>query len=112
MRKSAFTIICIICLPFVSCKKNKNNHIAVCDGSSPTYNSYVQSIITSNCSGCHGVGSNNGDFSTYAKLSTVTSNGKFEKEVLTNQSMPQSSPLPDADLDKLKCWIEAGFPEN
>lgn len=96
----------------MACKKNSNKHVAVCDGSSPTYTSTVSAIISSNCSGCHGPGSNDGDFSTYAKLSTVTSNGKFENEVLTNQSMPQSSPLPDADLDKLKCWIENGFPEN
>lgn len=100
-----------LAVTILACSK-KNRHVATCDGSSPTYNSYVKGIIASNCSGCHGPGSSDGDYSTYAGLSTITTNGKFEKEVLDDQSMPKSSALPDADLDKLKCWVENGFPEN
>jgi hypothetical protein len=96
----------------IACKKGDNKHIAECDGSAPTYVSDVQAIITANCNGCHGSGSSHGDFSTYAGLSTVTTNGKFQQKVLDDQSMPTSGPLNSSDLDKLKCWVENGFPEN
>jgi hypothetical protein len=94
-----------------SCKK-KNKFTPTCDGSAPTYTSYVSGIISSKCLSCHGSGSADGDYSTYAKLSAITTNGKFEKEVLTNQTMPKGSTLSEADMNKLKCWVENGFPEN
>lgn len=100
----------IVTLVF-SCNKTEP-FVPVCDGSSPTYDADVASIIQQNCIQCHGSGSSNGDFSTYVGLSTVTSNGKFENEVLTNQTMPQSGSLTEAQLNKLKCWVENGFPEN
>lgn len=95
----------------ISCNKTEP-FVPVCDGSSPTYDSDVQSIIQQNCIQCHGNGSSNGDFTTYAGLTTVTSNGKFEQEVLTDQTMPQNGSLTEAQLNKLKCWVENGFPEN
>ena len=99
-------------LIFSSCKKNSSNVVPVCDGSTPTYDTNVEIFISGRCLSCHGTGSSNGDMSSYAKLSAYTSNGKFEKEVLTNQSMPTSGPLPESELNMLKCWMGNGFPEN
>lgn len=107
-----YLLIFSLAIAFIACNKNKNKHVAMCDGSSPTYDSDVQLIVNSNCGGCHGAGSPDGDYSTYAGLSSITSNGKFESEVLDKQSMPTSAPLSDADLDLLKCWVDNGFPEN
>lgn len=89
-----------------SCKKNNPKVTPVCDGSSPTYNSFVKSIMTSNCVGCHS------DMSTYAGLSNYLSNGKFKKEVLTNQTMPENGTLDASTLNRLQCWVDNGFPEN
>lgn len=110
-RKMGLIVFVALGIAIVSCKK-KNNFTPTCDGSAPTYNSYVSGIISSKCLSCHGAGSSDGDYSTYAKLSTITTNGKFEEEVLTKQSMPQSGSISEADLNKLKCWVENGFPEN
>jgi hypothetical protein len=100
-----------IALLTFSCNKT-TTFVPVCDGSSPTYDADVASIIQQKCLQCHGVGSSNGDFSTYSGLSVVTANGTFESEVLTNQTMPQTGSLSEAQLNQIKCWVENGFPEN
>lgn len=105
MRLMTTTII-LSGLAFVSCKKDENNITPTCDGSSPTYTSFVQSVMSSNCTSCHS------DMSTYSGLSTYLNDGSFTKEVLTNQTMPQSGPLDAATLNTLQCWVENGFPEN
>lgn len=111
MKKLLIPLAVCVTLIGVSCKKN-NKVTATCDGSQPTYNGYVAGVISGNCAGCHGPGSSNGDYSTYSKLSSITNNGTFEKVVLTNQTMPQSGSLSQDQLNKLKCWVENGFPEN
>lgn len=113
MTKLVLFSTCVVIIALSSCKKNSSNNVTpVCDGSSPTYDVDVETIISGRCIGCHGSGSSNGDMSTYAKLSNYTTNGDFEKEVLTKQSMPTSGPLPESELNMLKCWVENGFPEN
>lgn len=87
----------------------------VCDGSTPSYDADVASIINSNCTngGCHNSGSSNGDFTTYAGMATVLNNGKFETQVLINMTMPQgSATLSEAQLNQIRCWVDTGFPEN
>lgn len=101
--KILFSILLVSVLIIVSCKK-KNN--VTCDGSTPTYNSYVQGIVNANCVSCHS------NYSTYSGLSSITTNGKFEKEVLINQSMPKGGSLSADELSKLQCWVQNGFPEN
>ncbi|MDP4797829.1 MAG: hypothetical protein NWR50_03110 [Crocinitomicaceae bacterium] len=90
---------------FTFCKKSKNNITPVCDGSNPTYTNFVADLIASKCASCH-------DYSTYAKLSAITSNGQFTNTVLTDQTMPKNNSISEADLNKLQCWVENGFPEN
>lgn len=98
---------------FASCKKD-NNKTPVCDGSNPTYNADIRSIINSNCtsSGCHDAGSGDGDFTSYNGLEAVLNNGRFESEVLKNQTMPEGTSLSESQLNKLQCWADNGFPEN
>ncbi len=104
MKKSViFLILGVVVL--ASC--NKNNKVTpICDGSTPTYNSFVKNIMTSSCVGCHS------DMSTYSGLSNYLSNGKFEKQVLTKQQMPENGTLDATTLNKLQCWVNNGFPEN
>jgi hypothetical protein len=89
---------------FPACKK----YSPQCDGSSPTYNADVKSIINAKCtsSGCHP------SISSYNGLRTYLNNGSFSKEVLENQSMPKGSSLSNGELDLLQCWHDNGYPES
>lgn len=88
-----------------ACKKEEKFE-PVCDGSSPTYDSDISAIISQNCVGCHS------SYASYSGLSSTFSNGDFEREVLNDQTMPQSGSLSEAQLNEIKCWAENGFPEN
>lgn len=101
-RISIFIVLALILV--VSCKKNKSKVTPVCDGSAPTYTSFVSSFVQNNCASCH-------DYSTYAKLSTIINNGQFKTEVLDRQTMPQGTSASESDLNKLQCWVENGYPE-
>ena len=105
MNKTNSILFLVILSGVLSCNKSKNKITPVCDGSSPTYNSFVANFISTNCASCH-------DYSTYAKLSAITQSGAFTQFVLTDQSMPKNSSISDADLNKLQCWVDNGFPEN
>ncbi|MDX2362357.1 MAG: cytochrome c [Crocinitomicaceae bacterium] len=111
MRVSYLLIAFLLLWVNFSCEKDELLTVE-CDGSSPTYDADISLIIQQNCVQCHGSGSSNGSFTTFAGISTVTSNGKFEQEVLNNQTMPQNGTLSQDQLNKIKCWVENGFPEN
>lgn len=87
----------------IACRKTEK---VSCDGSAPTYNSFVKNLVDSKCVSCHS------SYSTYQGLSSITSDGKFEKEVLINQTMPDGATLTQDDLSKLQCWVDNGFPQN
>ena len=106
------SIVFVVAL-FSSCKKGKEEVID-CTGVSPSYTSDVKPIINANClsSGCHSAGSSNGDYTTYDGLKKVALSGSLERRVVTNKSMPVSSPLSLEDRKKIKCWISSGSPNN
>lgn len=86
-----------------------------CDNSNLTYNSGVSSIINASCnaSNCHNTGSPHGGFTSYSGLQPTFSNGSFNNRVLVSQDMPQgSATLSQDQLNKIKCWVDNGFPEN
>ena len=90
----------------VSCKKSD----PVCDGSQPTYQSVVKSIIDNNCLSCHGSGSSR-NFTTYQGLKLFLDNGRFRKLVLQDQTMPKGpAKLSQDELNKIQCWVDTGYP--
>ena len=111
MKFKYFAALSTVAILTFSCNKSEP-FVPVCDGSSPTYDADISLIIQQNCVQCHGSGSSNGNYSNFAGLATVISNGKFEQEVLTNQTMPQNGSLTEAQLNKIKCWVENNYPEN
>jgi hypothetical protein len=86
-----------------------------CD--SVKFGATIKPIIDANCAtpGCHVAGgSGPGDFTSFADLSLKVQNGSFKSRVIdgTPGFMPAIGRLPDADIEKIKCWLNAGAPNN
>lgn len=99
-----------ICLSLIACKKEKDSGklTPACDGSNPTYNGAIKSILDSRCgsASCHP------NYTSYEGLSGILQSGDFKREVLTNQTMPEGSSLTQEQINKIQCWVDNGFPEN
>lgn len=93
-----------------ACKKDEKSDklTPTCDGSSPTYQNTIKSIIDTKCatSNCHA------SYSSYSGLRPALQNGSFRREVLVDQTMPQGSSLTQDQLNKIQCWVNNDFPEN
>ncbi|MCB9195214.1 MAG: hypothetical protein H6598_03230 [Flavobacteriales bacterium] len=89
-------------LATTSCNKNQ----VTCDGSTRTYDADIKTIVDASCVSCHS------NYSTYSGVKASVDNGSFEREVISKQTMPEGGKLSDADLTKIKCWLEQGAPEN
>lgn len=93
----------------------KNNICAECDNSDITFSGRIQPLISLNCASspaCHGSGSGQGDFTTYAGVKAKVDNGTFENRVLIQKTMPPAGALSDCDLTALRGWLDAGAPNN
>lgn len=101
-KKGVIMLVVIGVSSLSSCGKNN----VTCDGSTTTYTADIKSIIDASCVSCHA------NYSTYSGIKASVSNGSFESEVISKQTMPQGSKLSDTDLTKIKCWLEQGAPEN
>ncbi len=86
-----------------------------------TYDNYVKTLSASKCStsGCHDgtdLVAVPGDFRTYAGLKKSIDNGTFKTNIFDKNRMPfgqpEGSALPEAEIEKLECWRDAGYPEN
>lgn len=108
--KIKFSILFLFGLLIGSCRKEKESGklTPTCDGSHPTYQSEIKSIIDSRCatSNCHP------NFNTYEGLQPELEGGDFRREVLENQSMPQGSSLTQDQINTIQCWVNDGYPEN
>ncbi len=108
---------CCFCFVVLTrCKKDDEKKVSgiTCDGSNLTYNTGISTIINTNCnsSNCHNSGSPHGDFTSYGGLQGVIINGSFNNSVLIDQVMPQGSTLSQDQLNKIKCWVDNGYPQN
>lgn len=110
--KKSFTLLTILFIFLGSCKKDLLD--PECDGSKPTYDGEVKSIIDANCtnSSCHGSGSKHDDYTTYDGLSEVIANGEFEEHVLNKQNMPRGGDLSQNEINLIQCWVDNNYPEN
>ena len=108
--KRKFICTAIVLVVFASCKKDEDDEklTPTCDGSVPTYQNTIKSIIDTKCatSNCHA------SYSSYNGLQPALQNGSFRREVLVDQTMPQGSSLSQDQLNKIQCWANNGFPEN
>lgn len=117
----------ILLLTVNSCKKDDNdikpnpnpnppnNELPDCPTDTLTYDGQIRNIVQSNCaiSGCHGDGTSPGLFTTYEGMKPYLTSGLIKLRAIDEKAMPPApAKLSDDDYLKLRCWIEAGFPEN
>jgi len=121
MKVTLFAVSAFFLIGFLACTKDIGPNpdllpkpLAACD--SVTYTDSIQPIISANCAtpGCHDIGSLNGDFTTYVGVKAKVDNGSFQARVIdgTPSPMPPTGLLPAQEINKLKCWLAAGAPNN
>ena len=115
------TLTCLLIL--AACTKdigpNPDLVKSFCDTIS--FSKHVKPIIQTNCVSCHKAGGFAGsyaDFDTdmYPVLKTKADNGTLRGravDLTISPTMPYGSPpLPEEQRNILRCWIEAGAPNN
>ena len=103
---------------WMSCSK-EDTPVADCSGTTPTYTADIAPILNASCalSGCHtsAFPSDGVDLSSYQKAKSASLNGKVlasMKHSSGAKAMPLGgAKLPDADIQKVACWIAGGAPE-
>lgn len=83
-----------------------------CD--SISYAKHIVPLINTQCAtvGCHSSGSGNGDFTAYVGVKAKVDNNTFNNRVVVLGDMPPGGALQSADLEKIKCWLGKGAPNN
>lgn len=90
--------------------------VGPCDTNNVTYSKTITTILTNNCTGCHGV-SGGVTLTNYSGVKTVVDNGKLWNAINhlsgVTKAMPNSSTkLSSCNLRQIKIWIDAGAPQN
>ena len=69
----------------------------------------VKPIIDANCIGCHGVGGNSPNLTSYALVSASASS---VKGAVVSGRMPQGGSLTQEEIDAIACWVDSGALDN
>lgn len=81
------------------------------------YATDIKPFIDSKCVVCHSnvpTYMNAGDFTDFNLLKGLINDGTFKDRVFNKKDMapPGSEQLTEAELGKLRCWIDQGAPNN
>ena len=111
--KLIFFTLTLLALSFISCKKENVDSLD-CSTIHARYTTDIAPILNTHClsSGCHNAGSTYGDLTNYTNVKMVVNDGSFESKVIKDKSMPPSQTLSTDELNKIKCWISSGYPNN
>ncbi len=110
-----YSFVLFLLFSFVACKKDTvSTPIANIDCATVTFAQTVFPLIQQNCgsASCHGVGSGSGEMTNYEELKVFASNGALESRVLDTRDMPKGGSLSSEQLGQIKCWLDAGAPNN
>lgn len=81
-----------------------------------TYSKDIDPIIKNSCAitGCHVSNGPYPDLTTFQGVKESADNGDLKKRMIDGNPgfMPSSGKLPDAELEKVSCWLNAGAPNN
>jgi len=115
-------VFCIVLL--IACVKDKGYPPVPVSGSicdSVTYSKTIQPIVANKCAipGCHVPSNGNGyDFTTYAMLKSYTGTGGLNAQdpiydhLFIIDDMPKTGSLTATEQEEIKCWLQAGAPNN
>jgi mono/diheme cytochrome c family protein len=79
------------------------------------YTGDVSSILENSCQTCHTAGSAAAPFplDTYSEYTIYLENGLFESEVLDpGGRMAVWGNMSEEQIETIRCWFDAGYPEN
>lgn len=112
---SLFSIgtICFLNSCYYDNLKELKPQASSCDTSNAvTYQSDIKTIINSNCTSCHSPGGGTQPyFDNYPNLANYSSDQLLAVLVPgSTKQMPPSSPLSDADINKIKLWVNGCRP--
>jgi uncharacterized membrane protein len=79
-----------------------------------SYATDVSPLILNKCSysGCHSAGSSAGGLVLESYTQVANSAGGINQRCIIEKTMPPSNPLTPNEIAILKCWINAGTPNN
>lgn len=116
MKKSiSVTVLCSVLL-FFGCKKEKadEGNGDTVDCSKITFAASIQPLISTRCatSGCHDISSSNGPGPLTNYIQIFTSRNFIITAVTSNRMPLTGPPLTASEKAILKCWVDAGAPNN
>jgi hypothetical protein len=93
-------------------------NVGHCDTSAiVTYSNFVEPLMSTYCTGCHGQYSPQGGVSlvTYAEVKAIAQSGRLYGSIAHQPGyspMPKgTNALPSCSVQKIKRWINAGMPQ-
>ena len=114
--KCFFKGFILLAITVCSCtnKKELLPDTSFCTVENAKYSTDVSIIIQTSCatnSACHAAGSINGP-GPLLNYTAVKNSASAIKIAVETRSMPRGSTLSDADINKIKCWVESGALNN
>lgn len=113
--KKNFFALAGISIFFASCTFEKAEPLSVGCTTPVSYAADIDTIIVEKCVICHTAGgSGTGDFTNFSELKAKVDGGSFKTRVFILKDMPQAgyTQLTEAEIAKLKCWVEQGALNN
>ncbi|WP_205509512.1 hypothetical protein [Longitalea arenae] len=109
------TVVLTGTILFLGCVNDKEEILYgnSCDGPTPSFAAVVNPIIETNCAipDCHAPGSSNGPgaLTSYAQIKNVA--GEI-KSAVVSRFMPKDRTLTESQIKAIRCWVDAGAPNN
>jgi uncharacterized membrane protein len=118
MKKFFFAVTLAFLMVLAACTYDKEELVApsdtTCTSMPAKYSTDIQPIMQSKCaiSNCHNAATAAGGhiLETYAQVKNAADH--IMERVVIQKNMPPTGPLPTADINKIRCWINSGAPNN
>ncbi len=90
------------------------NSTVDCSTIDSKYSTVISPLMQTKCSysGCHDAGSSAGGLVLENHTQVSGSAGSINQRCIIDRSMPPGTPLTTTEYTALKCWIQAGAPNN
>ena len=116
MLKYFISGLILLTVIFYSCTNKKEflSDTSSCSVVNAKYSTDVSIIIQTSCatnSSCHAAGSINGP-GPLLNYTAVKNSASAIKTAVETGRMPRGSTLSNADINKIKCWVESGALDN